>query len=85
KISAYDPIATKEARRLFADFPIRYAASIEDAIHGVDGVIVITTWDEFAHLPQIISEMSPAPVLIDGRRMFDRRSVPVYEGIGLTS
>ena len=82
EISAYDPIAIDEARKLFSDVPIRYAESVSEAVDGADAIVVVTTWDEFSPLPEIINGMSSAPVLIDGRRMFDKNSVPRYEGIG---
>jgi len=85
EIAAYDPIATDEARKLFTDVPIRYAESMSEAVDGADAIVVVTTWDEFAPLPEIINNMSSAPVLIDGRRMFDKNSVQHYEGIGFSS
>jgi UDPglucose 6-dehydrogenase len=84
KISAYDPVATDEARKEFADLPIEYAASATAAVQGADAIVLITTWDEFASLPEIINNMESAPLLIDGRRMIDKNSVPRYEGIGLS-
>ena len=84
EISAYDPVATDEARKEFSDVPIEYAASVTAAVQGADAIVVITTWDEFASLPEIINNMKSAPLLIDGRRMIDKNSVPRYEGIGLS-
>jgi UDPglucose 6-dehydrogenase/GDP-mannose 6-dehydrogenase len=84
EISAYDPVATDEARKEFSDVPIEYAASVIAAVQGADAIVVITTWDEFASLPEIINNMKSAPLLIDGRRMIDKNSVPRYEGIGLS-
>ncbi len=84
EISAYDPVATDEARKEFPDVPIQYAASMSAAVQGADAIVLITTWDEFASLPDIINNMEPAPLLIDGRRMIDKNSVPRYEGIGLS-
>ena len=85
EISAFDPIAIDEARKLFSDVPIRYAESLSEAVEGTDAVVVVTTWDEFAPLPELINSMSSPPLLIDGRRMFDKNSVPHYEGIGYSS
>jgi UDPglucose 6-dehydrogenase/GDP-mannose 6-dehydrogenase len=84
QISAYDPIATDEARKQFSGVPIRYATSLDEAVQGVDAVVVVTTWDEFASLPDIINGMDSPPLLVDGRRMIDKKSVPRYEGIGLS-
>jgi len=84
EISAYDPIATDEARKQFSGVPIRYAKSLDEAVQGVDAIVVVTTWDEFASLPDIINSMDSPPLLVDGRRMIDKKSVPRYEGIGLS-
>ena len=85
EISVYDPVAIEVARKLFADIPIRYAASLDEAVQGADAVVIVTTWDEFAALPEIINSMKAPPLLVDGRRMIDKKSVPRYEGIGLSA
>ena len=85
QISAYDPVATGEARKLFGDIPIQYAASLNEAVQSVDAIMLVTKWDELASLPAIINSMDAPPLLIDGRRMIDKNSVPRYEGIGLSA
>jgi len=84
KISAYDPIAMDEARKRFTDVPLEYAESTEAAVQGADAIVLVTTWGEFASLPEIINNMDTPPLLVDGRRMLDKNSVPRYEGIGLS-
>jgi len=83
-ISAYDPIAMNEARTRFTDIPVEYAESTEAAVRGADAVVIVTTWDEFRSLPAIINKLDPTPLVVDGRRMLDKNSVPRYEGIGLS-
>ena len=85
EISAYDPVAIGEARKLFGDIPIRYAASLNEAVQSADAIMLVTKWDELASLPAIINSMDAPPLLIDGRRMIDKNSVPRYEGIGLSA
>jgi len=84
-ISAYDPIAIDEARTRFTDIPVEYAESTEAAVQGADAVVVVTTWDEFKSIPAIVNKMDPSPLVVDGRRMLDKNSVPRYEGIGLSA
>lgn len=84
KITAYDPIAADEARRLFADVSMQYAETVEEAVEGADAIVLVTRWDEFEALPEIINSMDVAPLLVDGRRMIDKDAVPRYEGIGLS-
>ena len=83
-ISAYDPIAAEEAKKLFADIPMQYAPTVKEAVKGVDAIVLVTRWEEFVALPDIINGMDVAPLLIDGRRMIDKNAVPRYEGIGLS-
>ena len=82
-IAAYDPIAATEARKLFADVPIEYAETVQDALQDCDAIVLVTRWDEFTSLPDMINSMDEAPLLIDGRRMIDKNAVPRYEGVGL--
>jgi UDPglucose 6-dehydrogenase/GDP-mannose 6-dehydrogenase len=84
-ISAYDPVAIEEAKKAFTGIDIDYADSIEAAVHGVDAVIIVTIWDEFRSLPEIINKCESPPLLIDGRRMIDKDAVLRYDGIGMTS
>ena len=84
-IKAYDPIAIEEAQHTFPDIEIEYAASVEAAVEDADAVVVVTIWDDFKALPEIINRMDPAPLLIDGRRMIQKDAVPRYDGIGMTA
>jgi UDPglucose 6-dehydrogenase/GDP-mannose 6-dehydrogenase len=83
-ITAYDPIAAEEAQKLFADVPIEYADTVIDAVKGADAIVLVTRWEEFEDLPIIINGMNSPPLLVDGRRMVAKDSVPRYEGIGLS-
>ncbi len=85
EISAYDPIAIDEAKSVFTDVDIDYAASIENAVEDADAIVIVTIWNEFHALPDIINKMDRPPLLIDGRRMIERGAVPRYDGIGMTS
>lgn len=85
EISAYDPIAIEEARKVFADIPIRYSASLDEAVQGADAIMLVTKSDQYLALPAIINSLDSPPLLIDGRRMIDKESVPRYEGIGFSA
>ncbi|MGI9301332.1 MAG: UDP-glucose dehydrogenase family protein [Gammaproteobacteria bacterium] len=82
-IRAYDPVARHEAEALFGHDGITYCESLNSAVQDAQAVLLLTRWDEFQQLPEIVNAMQPAPVLVDGRRMLDKRSVVRYEGIGL--
>lgn len=83
RVSAYDPIATEAARPALAGLDIHYHDNLDAALQDADAVVLVTRWDEFERVPEIIRAMTHPPVLVDGRRMLPRDSVPRYEGIGL--
>ncbi len=82
-ISAFDPIAAEEAHHTFKDLDIHYADSMVAAVADAEAILLMTRWDEFAQLPDVVAQLPTAPVVIDGRRMLAKDSVPRYEGIGL--
>jgi len=81
-ITAFDPVAQEEAKKIFKTDKIVYSKSIDSAVKGVDVIILLTRWPEFEVLPKIFNENIDPPLLIDGRRMFNKNRVPRYEGIG---
>lgn len=82
-VRAYDPIANHEAKALFPNGEITFCGSLREAVEGAEVVILVTRWDEFKILPQLLAGMASQPVLVDGRRMLEKRAVARYEGIGL--
>jgi UDPglucose 6-dehydrogenase/GDP-mannose 6-dehydrogenase len=56
---------------------------LRHALDGAAGVLLVTKWDQFRAVPDLVRGMQPPPVVVDGRRMLPRDSVPRYEGIGL--
>lgn len=82
-ISAFDPIASEEAKHEFKGIEINYCDSVADAVAGAEAIFIMTRWDEILVLPQLLQAMENPPVVIDGRRMLAKDSVARYEGIGL--
>ena len=78
EVVGYDPVATDAMRERFPE--IEYAGSAAAAFEGATGVLVVTGWDEFAALDAEFDAMA-APVVIDGRRVIERRERIVYEGL----
>jgi UDPglucose 6-dehydrogenase len=47
-VTAYDPVAMDEARRILGDEPgLRYAEKPMDALEGADALVIVTEWKEF--------------------------------------
>lgn len=81
-VCAFDPVARHEAEKHFGD-TVKFAAAMEDAVDGSHAVMLMTRWEHFHRLPEFLATMTEPPLVIDGRRMLDRRKVARYEGIGL--
>jgi UDPglucose 6-dehydrogenase len=82
-VTAYDPVAIHEARKAFPDPRICYAKAVDSAVAEADAVIVVTPWNQFACVPDLLNARPSPPVFVDGRRAYDKHSVSRYEGIGL--
>lgn len=80
-VVGYDPVAGPNAR-LVLPSQVEIAESLSAAVEGADAVLLVTRWDEFKRLPEILSVRVNPPVVIDGRRLLDPESVRTYEGIG---
>ncbi len=83
QIRAYDPVARREAQKLFKGAAIDYCDSLEETLDGARAVVLLTRWEEFGRLPEMLTGRAEAPLFIDGRRMLDKRSIARYEGIGM--
>lgn len=82
-VKAFDPVATEHARELLNHCPIEYCDDLQQAVNDVDAIVLVTSWSEFSSLPQLLAQLPRQPIVVDGRRMLDRRRIPRYEGIGL--
>ncbi len=84
-VSAYDPIAEEQARRLVGG--IDFADSALTAVADADAVVLVTEWPEFFELDWAeVAKAMKGKVVIDGRNALDANAVRqaglLYEGIG---
>lgn len=77
KISAYDPMAIENMKRVFPT--IEYSGKAEDALKGADACLVMTEWDEFRQLESEFENMKEK-IVIDGRRVIEAKNID-YEGL----
>jgi len=76
-VTAYDPVAMAEARRIFADEPrISYADNPDAALVGADALAIVTEWKEFRSpdFARIASTLK-TPVIFDGRNLYEPKVV----------
>ncbi len=85
KVSAYDPVAEEEARKLMPG--LEFADDALSAVAGADAAVLVTEWDEFKELDfDAVAEAMSGKLIIDGRNALDPEAVSAagltYEGIG---
>ena len=72
-VSAYDPVAGAQARKLFARYGnVRIADAAMDALEGADALAIVTEWREFRS-PDFaaLKAQLASPVIFDGRNLYD--------------
>jgi len=85
RVSAFDPIAEEEARKLIRG--VDFADTALEAVAGADAIVLVTEWQEFRELDyQAVADAMDGTLVIDGRNALDPAGVAgaglVYEGIG---
>lgn len=87
-VTAYDPVATDEAKKIFgSENKIRYASNAISALQNADALIIVTEWEEFngVNFAQIKS-MLKTPYVFDGRNLYNPQIIKtaglVYHSIG---
>jgi UDPglucose 6-dehydrogenase len=73
RITAYDPVAMEEARRVFGAEPrISYASGPMQALEGADALLIVTEWKEFRS-PDFaaVKAALKSPVIFDGRNLYE--------------
>jgi UDPglucose 6-dehydrogenase/GDP-mannose 6-dehydrogenase len=81
-VTVYDPVAAGSAVSLFGAGRVKVAQSLAEAVGGAAVIILVTRWPEFAGLPDLLSDVNPPPLVVDGRRVLDPARIARYEGIG---
>jgi UDPglucose 6-dehydrogenase/GDP-mannose 6-dehydrogenase len=82
-LKAYDPVANSEAAKILTPEDVELCDSLHQVLDTVQAIVLVTRWDEFRTVPEMIAQFDPQPVFVDGRRMLDKHSIQHYEGIGL--
>ena len=69
-ISAYDPVAMDEAKKLLKN--IEFANDLETCLHNSDALVILTEWNEFRSLfPDYLSKHMKGNTVIDLRNALD--------------
>ncbi|MEF8734610.1 MAG: UDP-glucose/GDP-mannose dehydrogenase family protein [Candidatus Accumulibacter meliphilus] len=88
RVRAYDPVASREAQRIFAgETRIEFVDKPMLAVQGADVLAIVTEWKEF-RAPDFpaIKSLLKTPAIFDGRNLYDpavpRRAGLEYFAIG---
>ena len=76
-VTAYDPVAMHEAKRLYADEPrLTYADNPLAALDNADALVIVTEWKEFRSPDfEAIKAKLKHAVIFDGRNLYDPKLV----------
>jgi UDPglucose 6-dehydrogenase len=85
QVSAFDPVAEEEARKLIAG--LRFGSDALDTVTDADAVVLVTEWEEFRELDfGAVADAMAGTLVIDGRNALDATQVTAagltYEGVG---
>ena len=76
-ITAYDPVAMIEAKRIFKDEKhLSFVDTQDDALKNADALIIVTEWTEFRSPDfALIKASLKAPYIFDGRNLYDPKAI----------
>ena len=76
-ITAYDPVAIDEGKRIFKDEKnITFADTQDEALKNADALIIVTEWTEFRSPDfALIKSSLKSPMIFDGRNLYDPKAV----------
>ena len=72
-VTAYDPVAMHEAKRVLAGKAgVRFADSPNGALKDADALLIVTEWKEFRSPDfDLIKASLKQPIIVDGRNLYD--------------
>jgi UDPglucose 6-dehydrogenase len=76
-ITAYDPVAMDEGKRIFKDEKhLSFADTQDEALKNADALIIVTEWTEFRSPDfALIKSSLKSPMIFDGRNLYDPKAV----------
>ena len=76
-VTAYDPVAMDEGKRIFKDEKhLSFADTQDEALKNADALIIVTEWTEFRSPDfTVIKSSLKSPMIFDGRNLYDPKAV----------
>jgi UDPglucose 6-dehydrogenase len=75
EVTAYDPVAASNARKVIGDV-ITYADSVMEAAKGADALFIVTEWKEFRQLEiEAVLDVMKQRIVFDGRNCLNEAAL----------
>jgi UDPglucose 6-dehydrogenase len=90
KVIGVDPVAIDHTKKNFPqNDSLYYSVDYKNALKDAEAAILVTPWPDFMKIsPQEFKELMKEPIVVDGRRVFDKSAYEAagvqYIGVGLT-
>jgi UDPglucose 6-dehydrogenase len=90
-VTAYDPVATQEAERIFKNTKgLSFAETQYESLNDADALVIVTEWKEFRSPDfSILKQKLKSKIIFDGRNMYEPKVVKTagleYQPIGRKS
>jgi UDPglucose 6-dehydrogenase len=76
RIQAYDPVAIKEAKKIFKTLSIKYKHTKEDCLKNADALAIMTEWPEFQDIESAtVTGLMKQPLIFDGRNIMNIKKI----------
>lgn len=86
KVKAYDPEGMDEFKKAVNSINLTYGMDAYSVVKGVDGLVILTEWNEFRNLDlKEVKKLMAQPLIIDLRNIYEpeRMSELGYHYIGV--
>lgn len=84
QILTHDPVAMEAAERQINNDNVHFFDDIEKVVKDSDALLIMTAWDDYKNIHQIVDRLNKDVIVIDGRRILDKKNFKNYSGIGLS-
>jgi UDPglucose 6-dehydrogenase len=81
-VRAFDPVANAAARGVLGGKNVTLSDTLAGALEGADAVMIVTRWEHFRALPDLLRAAKPPPLIFDARRMLQPTPGLRYAGVG---
>jgi UDPglucose 6-dehydrogenase/GDP-mannose 6-dehydrogenase len=80
RLTAFDPVARPEGHPGLTG--VRLADTLRAAVQDAEVIVIVTRWNQFREVPDLLRAGGSRALVVDGRRLLDPAACPRYEGIG---